>query len=349
MVRKTRLCPSGLHARGAFLWAEDKPAMIILVAAGATAGVVVLLAASAGWSRVLRLSEANHDWGWLGVCLAGELVAYGGYMLTVRDMARVDECADMSLAVSAHTVVAGFGVFAATRSSGRGFAVDNWAFRNAGATKREEAARSVGLGLLEYVVLSIAALVASAALFFRLDGHASDSTTLPSLLILPCLAVGYFLTSPKRARRLSRPQGGAIRRWFAALVAGGTTVRKLLESPREHGAGVFGNALYWAGDILCLWAALQIVEIHVPVATLVLAYSGGYVLTRRALPAGGAGVVEVALTFALVWMGLPFARTLVAVVVYRLFNFWLPILPALLLMPSIKQLRERFQRDEAVS
>ena len=52
------------------------------------------------------------------------------------------------------------------------------------------------------------------------------------------------------------------------------------------------------------------------------------------------------MTFALVWMGLPFARTLVAVVIYRLFNFWLPIVPALVLMPAIKQLRERFQQVE---
>ena|GEM_PF-4189494 len=57
-------------------------------------------------------------------------------------------------------------------------------------------------------------------------------------------------------------------------------------------------------------------------------------------------MVEIALTFAIVWMGPPFARTLVAVVIYRLFNFWLPILPALLLMPAIKQMRERFQRVE---
>ena len=38
-------------------------------------------------------------------------------------------------------------------------------------------------------------------------------------------------------------------------------------------------------------------------AALVLGYAGGYVLTRRALPAGGAGFVEFALTFALVGMG----------------------------------------------
>jgi uncharacterized membrane protein YbhN (UPF0104 family) len=94
------------------------------------------------------------------------------------------------------------------------------------------------------------------------------------------------------------------------------------------------RALYWAGDIVCLWAALQLVGGHkITVAALVLAYTGGYILTRRALPAGGAGFVEVALTFALVAMGARFIPALIGVLVYRLFNFWLPILPALALMP----------------
>lgn len=346
MRRQVAKCVAGLRDVG--LWLESKPAIVIVAAAAATVGAVFVLASSAGWTRVTRLTEARHAWAWLGVCLAGELIAYVGYVLTVRDMARVDDCAEMSLSDSARAVVGGFGVFAATRPSG-GFAVDFWAFQRAGATRREAAARASGLGLLEYVVLSIGALVASVVLFFHLDGHASDGTTLPSLLIVPCLALGFFLTSPKRAARLSRPRGGFLRRWLAGLVAGATTVRKLLLSPREHGVGVIGNVAYWGGDILCLWTALQIVNLRVSFSVLVLAYSGGYVLTRRALPAGGAGAVEVALTFALVWMGLPFARTLIAVVIYRLFNFWLPILPALLLMPSITQLRKRFQRTEQVA
>lgn len=119
-------------------------------------------------------------------------------------------------------------------------------------------------------------------------------------------------------------------------------MRGLLLSPREHGVGVLGNGLYWAGDIFCLWAAIQLVDGHISVAKLVLAYSGGYVLTRRSLPAGGAGVVEIALTLALSSLGMHVSRALLAVIVYRLFNFWLPIVPALAAMPAVRDLRARF-------
>jgi uncharacterized membrane protein YbhN (UPF0104 family) len=313
--------------------------------AWATAGVALVLASEAGWPRVLRLVYARHSWAWLAVCLVGELVAYGGYVLTVRDMARVDGGSELKLGASVTAVVAGFGVFAATRSSG-GFAVDYWAFRQAGTPRRGAARRVLGLGFLEYAVLSLGALAASGLLFFRLDGHASETVTLPSLIVVPVLIGALWLTSPKRAKRLSRPRRGWLRGLFADSVAGAATVRRLLMSPREHGLGVLGNVLYWAGDILCLWAALRLVNAHLPLAALVLGYSAGYVLTRRALPAGGAGFVEIALTFALVGMGLRFAPALLGVVVYRLFNFWLPIVPALALLPAIRELRERFQRAE---
>ena len=53
--------------------------------------------------------RARHDF---------ELAAYGGYVLTLRDMARVVDGSELGFGVSLRTVVAGFGVFAATRSSG---------------------------------------------------------------------------------------------------------------------------------------------------------------------------------------------------------------------------------------
>ncbi len=330
--------------RAGYLWLEDKPLVVVLTAAGATIAVALVLASYSGIPHVWYVVESRHNWWWLMGCVAGEFVAYGGYVLTLRDMARVDDGNDVDLAVSTKVVVAGFGVFAATRASG-GFAVDYWAFREAGSSRRDAARRVVGLGLLEYVVLSIAALGASALLYFRLDGHASDGVTLPSLVIVPALVLGYWLSSPGRAERLSRRRSGIFRRIFADTVAGTATVRQLFRSPREHGLDA-GNVLYWFGDIFCLWAALQFVGAQISGSLLVLAYSGAYVLTRRALPAGGAGLVEVALTVALVGMGVRFAPALIAVLVYRLFNFWLPIVPALALMPAIRDLRERFQKAE---
>jgi hypothetical protein len=334
--------------RHVFVSLEEKPLAMVAVAAGASVATALVLAASAGWPKVLRLVFARHAWIWLAVCLLSEVVAYFGYILTLRDMARVDDGPEMDLAVSAETVVAGFGVFAATRGSG-GFAIDYWAFRRAGAAKRDAVSRVLALGFLEYTVLSLAALLASASLYWRLDGHAPDAVTLPSLTIVPCVLLALWATSPKRVGRLSRVKRGAgwWRRTLANWVAGGSNLRTLLLNPREHGLGVLGSGLYWAGDMLCLWAALQLVGGNrITGAALVLAYSGGYVLTRRALPAGGAGIVEVALTFALVGMGVRFVPALIGVLVYRLFNFWLPIVPALWLLPTIRELRTRFQRAE---
>jgi uncharacterized membrane protein YbhN (UPF0104 family) len=345
-VRLPRFAGLRQHARSAILSLDEKPLVVVLAAAGATIGTILVLCAYAGWGPLLHVVFARHAWAWLFVCLLGEVAAYAGYALTIRDMARVDDGGDMSLGVSAKVVVGGFGVFAATRGSG-GFAVDYWAFRATGARRREAATRVLGLGFLEYAMLSIAALVASALLFFGLDGHAGYATTLPSLIIVPVAGAALWATSPTRVRRLSRPRSGAVRRRVANGVAGASYVRGLLASPREHGLGVLGNAVYWAGDIVCLWAALQCVgNDRIGVSALVLAYSGGYVLTRRSLPAGGAGFVELALTLALVGMGLDFAPALIGVIIYRLFNFWLPIVPALFLIPAIRDLRHRLRRAE---
>lgn len=334
------------RAREGLLWLDEKPLVVVLAAAGATIGTILILCSYAGWAPVLRLAFAPHAWAWLIVCLLGEVVAYGGYALTIRDMARVDDGEELGLAVSAKVVVGGFGVFAATRGSG-GFAVDYWAFRSTGTPKREAVTRVLGLGFLEYAMLSIAALLASALLFLGLDGHAGNATTLPSLVIVPIAALAFWATSPTRVRRLSRPRRGAVRRRLANGVAGASYVRRLIASPREHGLGVLGNVVYWGGDILCLWAALQCVgNDAISVSALVLAYSGGYVLTRRSLPAGGAGLVELALTIALVGMGLNFVPALGGVIVYRLFNFWLPIVPALVVMPAIRDLRLRLGAAE---
>jgi uncharacterized membrane protein YbhN (UPF0104 family) len=339
---------ASVRIRDCLLWLEERPLAVLAGAAGAAFVVWFLLAASVGWPRVAHVLYAPHSWEWLWVCFVAELIAYFGYVLTIRDIARVDSGPKMSLRGAMKTVVAGFGVFAATRAAG-GFAVDYWAFRRGGAAKRDAVGRVFALGLLELTTLSIVVLVASIALYTRIDGDAGYWVTLPSLLIVPLLALGFWLTSHKRADRLSRikPSHGWVRRTVADSVAGARTLRTMISRPRAHGLGALGMVIYWAGDICCLWAALQLAGGgRMTLAALVLAYSGVYVLSRRSLPAGGAGIVEVALVFALAGMGAPLAPALLAVLIYRFFNFWLPIVPALMLIPAIRELRGEFQRAE---
>ena len=202
---------AGRTVRELFLSLEEKPLLIVLLAAGATIAAALTLASYAGWPPLLHLVYEKHSWAWLLVCLAGEIVAYAGYVLTIRDMARVDDGNELGLSASVSTVVAGFGVFAATRSSG-GFAVDYWAFREAGATRKDATRRVLGLTFLEYIVLSAAALAASVLLYFDLDGHASDGVTLPSLIVVPIFALGLWLTAPRRVDRLSRLRGNWLKR-----------------------------------------------------------------------------------------------------------------------------------------
>jgi len=330
--------------RRALGWIERRPVLVLFVPAALALGAVAGLADLAGSERIDRAARHLHPV-WLVLCLGGELVSYAGYVLAVRDTAKVDNGPKLSFGDSVRTVLGGFGVFAATRTSG-GFAVDYWALRNAGDDREGAVARVLALGALEYAVLAPAALCAALALLLDPDSMVSLGLTLPWLAVIPGAAIAIWLSSPKRGERFTRPgrDAGRIRVAFAHFVRGLLILRSMLVAPpREHGLGVLGTALYWAGDIACLWGALAFFgNPPLSVPALIIGYATGYVLTRRSLPAGGAGVVEIALTFALYWVGLPFVRAMLGVVVYRLFNLWLPIVPALAVMPPIDELRRDF-------
>ena len=321
-------------------------ALFLAAAVGAAGAGMLAVTHAAGYRHVV-VAVARFDGVWLPVCLAAQVVAYFGYVLAVRAVARVDGGPRLSFALTTRTVVAGFGVYAATHSSG-GFMVDYWALRRSGLPRREAMARVLGLGALEYAVLAPAALVSALVLLFGGGGaHVQEAMTLPWLLVVPGFLAAAWLTSPSRAERLRNPSGsGRGREAFAHLVAGAATLRSIATRPLEYRAGLAGVALYWLGDIACLWAALQLFSANVAVPALIVAYATGYVVTRRSLPLGGAGLVEVLMTFALVWVGVPIAPAALGVIVYRVFNFWLPILPALAVLPTVKELRREFAEAE---
>ena len=179
---------------------------MLVVPAVLALGAVAGLAEIAGGERLDRAARHLHP-GWLLLCLGGELLAYAGYVLMVRDTSKVDDGPSLSFGRSLQTVIGGFGVFAATRTSG-GFAVDYWALRSAGEDRDGAVARVLALGALEYAVLAPAALCSAIALL--VSGEDVPLTlTLPWLLVIPGAFVAVWVTSPKRAPRYSKPAAAA--------------------------------------------------------------------------------------------------------------------------------------------
>lgn len=83
--------------------------------------------------------------------------------------------------------------------------------------------------------------------------------------------------------------------------------------------------LNWTLDYMVLLVALVAVGAQPRPSLVLLAFAGSAVLGMIPLTPGGLGFVEIGLTAMLVASGIPGPDATLAVLVYRLFQFWLPI------------------------
>jgi uncharacterized membrane protein YbhN (UPF0104 family) len=131
-------------------------------------------------------------------------------------------------------------------------------------------------------------------------------------------------------------------RRHVAHAAEALSLVRCLVRPYPYWLAFVGISLYWLGDIACLWAALHVFFAEPPpVALLVVGYATGYALTRRTLPLGGAGIVDALLPLSLSWVGIALAPAVLAVLVYRVMNLWLPVIPAFAGLPTLRRLGRR--------
>jgi uncharacterized membrane protein YbhN (UPF0104 family) len=265
---------------------------------------------------------------WFATAFGAQLVAYVGYVLAYREVARVAPGCELPTRDVVAAVTAGFGSFVARG----GFAVDVHAFRQAGLSDREVRVRVMGLGALEYALLAPAACIVAIELLA--DGHSpSLGLTLPWAISVP-LGFVAALWAVERREDLRAHSG---RRRHLAHILDSVQVLKVMFLQPRHLLGPIGGALYWFGDIFCLWACLQAFTHGTPdISLLLLGYATGYALTRRTLPLGGAGAVDALLPFALSWCGISLSAAVLAVFAYRVFNLWLPLVPAALGLRSLR-------------
>jgi uncharacterized membrane protein YbhN (UPF0104 family) len=297
-------------------------AVFMLGSATIAVGTLVAMAWVAGFGRVFhRLLEVDPVW--FAVAFGAEILSYVGYVLSYREVARVEDGRSMARMDAAAAVAAGFGPFVARG----GFAVDVHAFKRHGLSERDVRVRVLGLGALEYALLAPAACVVAIQFLAQGAHKPSPGLTLPWAIAVP-IGFAAAIWAVERRDRFIGKEGwrGVVGNALEPIYV----LRCLFTRPK-HMIGPLGTAVYWFGDIVALWACLQAFTHGTPdISVLLMAYATGYALSRRTLPFGGAGAVEALLPFALSWCGISLAAAVLAVFTYRIFNFWLPTLPAAL-------------------
>jgi uncharacterized membrane protein YbhN (UPF0104 family) len=333
------------------------PARVMLaVAAGIAlvAGVVGLIGHVADFAR-LRDALSHLEPAWLVPAVAGKFGGYAGYILAYRDVAAMNGGPRLTLWTVTRVVAIGFGAVVAVSAPG-GLAVDWWALHRAGCNVHDALRRVLGFNTLQWAALGVFAAVAGLAVLVGLGTDVPLGMALGWLVVVPlCVAGGLWASSPARidrlsqvppARPLERLSPRAVVRWawrglrvaLADAIGGLVYVRPALRHPLRHRTGLLGYSLYWAGDMLTLYACLRAFGEDLGIVALVLTYATAYVATALPLPVGGAGGVDAAFTLTLTAVGIPLAPALLVAVTYRGVSFWLPIAPALAMVPTAPRL-----------
>jgi uncharacterized membrane protein YbhN (UPF0104 family) len=284
-----------------------------ILALGALAGIAV----AAGVDSIGDVLARAH-WSWLPIALGGTVASYIGYVIAYRETAGAG---GLPLSRVGALVASGFGLFIPRG----GFALDVEALEAAGMPERRARVRVLCLSTLEYAVLAPAVFAVAVLLLCR-QWPVQLGVRLPWAIGVP-VGAAVALQLLRHRDRLRRSPG-----WRAGLANGldgiAETIR-LWRRPQYGLLAFLGMAVYWAADIFVLWACLAVFSGHQPgVAPIILGYATGYALTRRALPLAGAGAVETMLPFALTWTGIGLATAVASVFAYRIFNLWLPLIPA---------------------
>jgi uncharacterized membrane protein YbhN (UPF0104 family) len=295
--------------------------MLMIVAGALSLIAAILVAGAAGYVAVASHIRHAHTY-WFPFALVGAVAAHIGYTFAYREVAHVGRGVRLGALRAGAIVAAGFGMFIPRG----GFAVDLEALQDLGVPPEEARVRVLGLGSLEYAVLSVGACACAILLLVQHDDAQravllSWTIGVPAGTVLALLAVRYrhWICRGRLLQRILGPPLEAI-----------AVVGQIVVSPRRHGAAAFtGMAVYWAGEVFVLWVCLAAFERHTPsVEAVVVGYATGYALTRRTLPLAGAGAVEALLPFALTWVGYGLPAAVLAVFTYRVFNLWLPLGPA---------------------
>jgi uncharacterized protein (TIRG00374 family) len=308
----------------------------VLLAALLGAGAWFLIGQAANYSKLERAVHRANPW-WLVAAVLSVSIGYLGYALLYRTLSAVDGGPRPSLSLTLRVTIAVFGASVIATSAGR-LGSEYWALRKMKERPAWAWSRVLGLNTGVWAALAVLAWVGAGLMLLGVDHPAPLWLELTwFLLVVVCLPPALFLSSPAH-ERWHQDTGGRVRRTFAAALRGLVLLRDVAKERRLLGAAAAGSLLLWGGDLLAVWLALRAFGVDIGYGPLVIGYATGYASTMLPLPAGGAGGVDAASTYALTLVGVPLGPALLATLVQRVCTYWLPLGVALVGARSVKRL-----------
>jgi uncharacterized protein (TIRG00374 family) len=291
-----------------------------------------------------RLSSGDP----LLLCTAAllECAAYAAYVWTFHRLfsgpgSRIGwkESYDISLAGAAASRVV------ATAGAG-GIALSAWALDRSGMERKE-----VVSGLTTFYVLLYGLFMAAlVAVGTGLRSGVLHGSAPFALTVVPAIVGGVVIVAGLVAAGLPSDLGQRVAgrlhererlaKWVgraadaAATLAAG--VRGALSLTRARDPALVGAFLWWAFDIGVLWVCFAGLGEAPPGGVVVMGYLTGTLGNVVPLP-GGLGGVEGAMIGAFVGFGVAPGLAVAAVLGYRAFEYWLPIIPGVLAYPRLRR------------
>jgi uncharacterized membrane protein YbhN (UPF0104 family) len=320
--------PAHLALEAPSLRISRRRAVVLVAAGGALVASLVFVLPSFGdlpdtWERL-----THGDARWLVFAVGLEAASFLGHIILFRAVGD-DGRGRVGLRASAEITLAGHAATRLFASGGAGgVALTAWALRRSGMERVDVAARMTTFLVLLYAVYMAALVLGGVALF---AGVVPGSAPLALTLVpaaFAAAAIALALALPRLSDVLGRAQqrGRSIGRLAPAATAIGAGVRDALLIVRRLDAGLLGALLWWAGDVAVLWACFKAFGEAPATAVVVMAYFIGMLANTLPLP-GGIGGVDGGMVAALVAFGTDPALAVVAVLAYRGFACWLPIVP----------------------
>ena len=237
-----------------------------------------------------------------------------------------------------------------------GIALTAWALRRSGMGTRTVACRLIAFTVILYAVYMITMVIDGVGLYLGvIPGGGSFAITIVPAIFGAVVIVVFLGISmlprdmPGIVGRLTAGRGRLERlgiRLAQASATAASGIRAAIGLVRERNPSLLGAVAWWGFDIAVLWACFHAFGASPPKGVIVMSYFLGMLANTLPLP-GGIGGVDGGMIGAFVAFGVDAELSVVAVLAYRAFAFWLPTLPGAIAYLQLRRTVQRWSDEPA--